>query len=104
MQAQGVQGNVQEGAEERVTALLWSRNFLETFGANVRTLWSETHSPISRAVLAFGVALAAPVALALSGLLGVAGAVRVGTAYVVFLVRLPPPPFYCLSPTIIAVV
>ncbi len=98
MEAQAV-GTAQDvAAEEKVTALLWARNFLETFGANVRTLWTETRSPVSKAVLAFGVALAAPVALALSGLLGVAGAVRVGTAYVWSLRGAPSLPCAYASP------
>jgi hypothetical protein len=72
----------EEEVEERVTALLWARQFMESFGSNVKVLWSEASSPLARSVLTLGVILAAPVALAISGLLGVAGAVRVGSSYV----------------------
>ena len=53
--------------EGSISALLWARQFLESFGSNVKVLWGETSSPLGKSVLTLGVILAAPVAVAISG-------------------------------------
>ncbi len=78
------------------TAMQWATNFMSSFGANVRTLWGETSSATARSVLALGVVLATPVAMAITVLLGVAGAVRAGSAYVMDTRR----PVLCIVPSL----
>ena len=63
-------------ATERIGALTWASRFYDNMKCNFRALWEDTKNPIARTIIVLATVLAAPVALAITGLLMGMGVIR----------------------------
>jgi hypothetical protein len=61
---------------ERIKALTYASKFVESMKCNFKALWADTKNPIARVAILLSVVLAAPVALAITGLLMGVGVMR----------------------------